>query len=365
VIGTASTLILLLAAQQPDPETGRQVSPLREFVTMTLAADRQTYYRGERMRLTVAVRNTSDQAVAGYFELAPGLGLAQVFYKADAGEFRELQCFLSPRGSFGLTLRSLGVGEEISEEVDVSVATLDPPTLLLDRLGGYEFRVVFDDGPRDRNARLESNVVSVEVVEAPASEREAQAAYTPTLAYLAQVPSGPDAFVTPESMAEAAAFVERYRQSRYAGPVKDGLLKWLEYRTGTQRATSEEAALHEKLLRATDTTPPELNVEASPATLWPPNHKLVRVLTTVSVSDDEDPSPVVKLESITCDDGCVPAQDIAGAELGTDDREFQLRAERKGSGSGRTYSITYSATDASGNRTLAGATVAVPHDQGK
>ena len=73
----------------------------------------------------------------------------------------------------------------------------------------------------------------------------------------------------------------------------------------------------------------------------------------------------MKLESITCDDACAPTNDIAEAELGTDDREFELRAERKGSGTGRTYSITYSGTDASGNKALATATVVVPHDQGK
>jgi hypothetical protein len=73
----------------------------------------------------------------------------------------------------------------------------------------------------------------------------------------------------------------------------------------------------------------------------------------------------VKLRSVTCDDGCNPAEDVAGAEIGTDDREFEVRAERKGSGAGRTYTITYSATDASRNEALAAAKVVVPHDQGK
>jgi hypothetical protein len=114
-----------------------------------------------------------------------------------------------------------------------------------------------------------------------------------------------------------------------------------------------------------DITPPRASVQATPATLWPPNHKLVRIAATVTVSDDMDPAPTVALKSITCDDACGAAQDIVGAELGTDDRAFELRAERKGSGAGRTYTITYSATDASGNQATAVTTVVVPHDQGK
>ena len=83
------------------------------------------------------------------------------------------------------------------------------------------------------------------------------------------------------------------------------------------------------------------------------------------MSDDKDSSPTVALQSITCDDACVPADDIAGAELGTDDREFELRSERKGSGAGRTYTITYSATDSSGNAATAVTSVVLPHDLGK
>ncbi len=40
-----------------------------------------------------------------------------------------------------------------------------------------------------------------------------------------------------------------------------------------------------------------------------------------------------------------------------------LRSERSGTGDGRVYTITYTATNLSGNETSASATVTVPHNQ--
>ena len=46
-----------------------------------------------------------------------------------------------------------------------------------------------------------------------------------------------------------------------------------------------------------------------------------------------------------------------------DAHHVKLRAERAGNGSGRTYTLTVTCTDAAGNRTVRTATVLVPHDQ--
>jgi hypothetical protein len=112
-----------------------------------------------------------------------------------------------------------------------------------------------------------------------------------------------------------------------------------------------------------DSTPPTIVLSPSPSELWPPDHKMAPIVVTVRATDDVDPHPVVNLVSVTCNDGCDPAKDVADATLDTDDRQFQLRAERLGTGSGRTYTITYSATDASGNTATKTTTVIVPHDQ--
>jgi hypothetical protein len=114
-----------------------------------------------------------------------------------------------------------------------------------------------------------------------------------------------------------------------------------------------------------DITPPTLSITLSPATLWPPNDKLVSVTAAITVKDDYDPEPEIKLESITASEP-LAANDIQGAQLGTDDRSFALAAKRAGTNpAGRIYTVTYSATDASGNKATASATVTVPHDQGK
>jgi hypothetical protein len=112
-----------------------------------------------------------------------------------------------------------------------------------------------------------------------------------------------------------------------------------------------------------DTTPPTLAVTLNPSTLRSPDNKLIPVNVNFTVKDDDyDHLPEVKLESITANEPLDPG-DIRDASFGIDDRYIKLRAHHNGS-SDRIYTVIYSATDASGNQTLASATVTVPHDQG-
>ncbi|HEV2853781.1 MAG TPA: choice-of-anchor X domain-containing protein [Thermoanaerobaculia bacterium] len=118
-----------------------------------------------------------------------------------------------------------------------------------------------------------------------------------------------------------------------------------------------------------DHTPPVLSVTLSPTVLWPPNHQLQEVVAKISVTDDKDPHPAVRLVSITSSepdnglgDGDTP-NDIQQADFGTDDRQFLLRAERSGTELGRTYTITYEAEDAAGNTSQVSVKVMAPHDR--
>ena len=110
-----------------------------------------------------------------------------------------------------------------------------------------------------------------------------------------------------------------------------------------------------------ETTPPQLSVTLSPAVLSPANNQMVTVTATIGVTDNADPSPVITLMSITTSDGKHPKRDdVQGAAIGTDDRTFSLRAERAEGGAERVYTITYRATDRSGNSTDTSATAVVP-----
>jgi hypothetical protein len=118
-------------------------------------------------------------------------------------------------------------------------------------------------------------------------------------------------------------------------------------------------------IEAVDTTPPEINVTVDPDMMWPPNHKYVDVETTVTVHDVVDPSPTVTLVSVTSNEpenGKGDGNTTNDIEI-VNDTTFRLRAERSGRGDGRIYTITYRATDASGNSAEASVTITVPHNQ--
>jgi hypothetical protein len=119
-----------------------------------------------------------------------------------------------------------------------------------------------------------------------------------------------------------------------------------------------------------DINPPTVTGVSDPVYLWPPNHKLHEVNVDLVVEDSCDQAPMVTLISLISSepdngqgDGNT-VDDIQEAEIGTDDRTFLLRAERMGGGTGRIYTATYNATDATGNSTDGVVEILVPHDQG-
>lgn len=120
-----------------------------------------------------------------------------------------------------------------------------------------------------------------------------------------------------------------------------------------------------------DTVPPEITVQLAPTSLWPPNHRMVDIVASVT-SQDTCGGRAVVLESVTSNepddfpgsgDG-MTSNDIQDAATGTEDLQFKLRAERNTAGSGRTYAITYRSTDSQGNTLSRSVSLFVSHDQG-
>lgn len=115
-----------------------------------------------------------------------------------------------------------------------------------------------------------------------------------------------------------------------------------------------------------DTTAPVIaSVSATPASLWPPNHKMTPVTISASVTDNCPGAPTWSVTSVTSnepingtgDGDTAPDWTIAGPHA------VSLRAERAGTGSGRTYTVTIAAKDAAGNTATGTTSVTVAHNQ--
>jgi hypothetical protein len=115
-----------------------------------------------------------------------------------------------------------------------------------------------------------------------------------------------------------------------------------------------------------DTTTPVISaLSASPNILWPPNHKFVPVHVSVSATDTCDPNPICVVASVAS------SEPVTGGGSGNTSPDFvitgplsvDLRAERDGTGPGRTYTITVKCTDHSNNSSQMATAVTVPHDR--
>jgi hypothetical protein len=136
--------------------------------------------------------------------------------------------------------------------------------------------------------------------------------------------------------------------------------------TFTAKDNFNNASSCQARVRVVDSKAPIVTATVTPASLWPPRHNMITINATVTVTDECDPNPTFVLTSITSSepdnglgDGDTPG-DIQGAAFGTADTQFQVRAERDGRGSGRTYTITFTGSDSSGNTSIAVAQVKVP-----
>lgn len=139
---------------------------------------------------------------------------------------------------------------------------------------------------------------------------------------------------------------------------------------GLTATTETDSGDDSATITVEDTTPPVVRARAEPHFLWPPNHELREVTVRLRIRDactsaDDFEVELIGATSNEPDDSSGDGHtrdDIQDADTGTDDRQVLLRAERKGNGNGRIYTLTYRVTDPAGNETEVEATVHVPHD---
>ncbi len=111
--------------------------------------------------------------------------------------------------------------------------------------------------------------------------------------------------------------------------------------------------------------PPVCSATVSPALLWPPNHKKVYV-TLSGITDPEGGALTIHFTSILQDEptnGPGQGNTMQDGGIEANGTKAWVRAERSGTGDGRVYLISYTATDPAGASCTGQVTVGVPHDQ--
>jgi hypothetical protein len=103
--------------------------------------------------------------------------------------------------------------------------------------------------------------------------------------------------------------------------------------------------------------------QATPALLWPPNHKLVPVA-IVGVADPNNDQVTLTITGVMQDE---PVNGVGDGDTSPDavpqGETVLLRAERAGTGNGRVYEVTFTAVDSQGGHCTGSVTVCVPHDR--
>ncbi len=111
--------------------------------------------------------------------------------------------------------------------------------------------------------------------------------------------------------------------------------------------------------------PPDCSkAAASPAILWPPNHKLVSVAITGVTDPDGDPV-TIRITGITQDE---PTNGVGDGNacpdgFGVGFAQARVRAERAGTGNGRVYAVSFTADDGKGGVCNGTVKIGVPHNR--
>ena len=108
-----------------------------------------------------------------------------------------------------------------------------------------------------------------------------------------------------------------------------------------------------------DSTPPNISVDVSPKTIWPPNGRMVDVNLTGSITDE-----IPYETKILVDDEYDLLEPFIFTDQAQINQTVQLKAfRREDDKDGRKYTIKVLSTDLAGNSSFESFEVIVPHDQ--
>ena len=136
------------------------------------------------------------------------------------------------------------------------------------------------------------------------------------------------------------------------------------------RVTDNQGGTNDDVVVVTiqDTTAPIIQMTIAPPTLWPPNHTMRLVASSISVADACDAAPdanvtVASNEAVNgLGDGDTAPDWLVQQNL-NGSFDVWVRAERSGLGGGRVYTLRATASDHSGNTAAQSGSVTVAHNQ--
>jgi uncharacterized lipoprotein YddW (UPF0748 family) len=148
-------------------------------------------------------------------------------------------------------------------------------------------------------------------------------------------------------------------------PLNAAYPKGLTTITWTATDTAGLVASSAQNVTVVDTEAPVIDrLKSDKKELWPANHHMVSVNVSYVTTDNCDTAMTsLSVSSNEPEDGLGDGDTSPDWEV-ISDHEVRLRAERAGTGDGRIYTITVTATDLSGNITTATTIVSVPLSQG-
>jgi large repetitive protein len=129
----------------------------------------------------------------------------------------------------------------------------------------------------------------------------------------------------------------------------------LGFRSRDQAGNTEQV---KTIVFKVDKTLPTLSVALDKTMIWPPNHQLVTINAALGAADAGSGIDSVILTNITSSKPDSARGGDVEAEFGKPVSSFAVRAEK-----GSVYTVSYTATDKAGNKTVKTATVTVPNDQ--